>query len=221
MKQAVMLVLLSLILAGNAAAYDFEGASKRYGVPRELLEAISKVESGHNSLAVNRNRNGSVDLGHMQVNSGWQKSGKIDWKKLTDANYCTYVGAWVLAQEIERYQGNVWAAVAAYNTGRSASQWEKDAQSLEGEKRFKALELAQKARKYTRAVYAAYARIMGNKGQRAKEDWRLERYDGGAETVQGGQNHKVLAQGNQDMREREMRVLLAPMAVVNPYGSFY
>lgn len=206
MRQAVLLVLL-ILCAGNAWAYDFSGASKRYGIPRELLEAISKVESGHNSLAVNRNRNGSVDLGHMQVNSDWQKSGKIEWKKLTDAEYCSYVGAWILAQELERYQGNVWSAVAAYNTGKSVKDWEKIAETTEGERRARALILADKARRYSRAVYAAYVSIISKRGERPREVWILETKDQGRE-----QNPAVSSPRKNNV---------APMAVMNPYGTHY
>lgn len=209
--QAVLLALfLAVFCGGHAWAYDFEGASKRYGIPKELLEAISKVESGHNRLAVNRNRNGSVDLGHMQVNSDWQKSGKIEWKKLTDAQYCTYVGAWVLAQELERYRGNVWAAVAAYNTGKSAADWEKTAETMDGEKRLRALALAHKARSYTRAVYAAYAKIMAGKGLEAKENWRLE--SGGSEEAKPEPRVSQVAHA---------QPVYSPMAVMNPYGTYY
>lgn len=217
MRAVLLALLVAFACAGNAWAFDFEGAARMYAVPKELLEAISKVESGNKALAINKNRNGSVDLGHMQVNSDWQKSGKIEWKKLTDENYCTYVGAWILAQEIQRFQGNVWAAVAAYNTGKSASQWDRYAESVDGEKRTKALELAKKARSYTHAVYAAYAQIMARKGMEAKEDWRLN--------LNGAESRSVAekAEISKDVGagSSTVSVLTAPMAVVNPYGSYY
>lgn len=216
MRPVLLALLVALLSVGNAWAFDFEGAAKRYGVPRELLEAISKVESGHNKLAVNRNKNGSVDLGHMQVNSAWKKSGKIEWEKLTDENYCTYVGAWVLAQAIQRYQGNVWGAVAAYNTGKSASQWEQYAGTVDGEKRVRALELTRKARAYTHAVYAAYARIMRKQGKEAQENWRLQ--VNGAEDKNGKGKPESRAAG---AVVADVTVLTAPMAVANPYGSYY
>lgn len=212
MKMALILTVALLGLFGaDALANDFVGASTRYGIPQELLVAISKVESGHNPLAVNRNKNGSVDLGHMQVNSEWQKSGKIEWKKLTDPEYCSNVGAWILAQELERYQGNVWAAVGAYNTGKSARDWEKYADTVGGEKRLKALNLAEKARSYARAVYAAYVKIQARKGEKPKGGWILEAKEQRTEVAQ-----------SQAIAEPSRRIAAAaPMAVTNPFGTYY
>ena len=198
MRHLVFLATVaSLCIFSSSWAYDFSGAAKRYRVPVELLEAISKVESGHNSLAVNRNRNGSIDLGHMQVNSEWQKSGKIDWSKLTDPDYCSNVGAWILAQEMRRYNGNIWAAVAAYNTGKSARDWEKIAGDSEGKKRETALSMAAKGRAYSHSVYAAMQRI----GKRKGADKSLKGLD---ENAPRGKDSKIAA-----------------MAVQNPFGTLY
>jgi soluble lytic murein transglycosylase-like protein len=53
----------------------------------------------------------------MQINSQWlpvlQRYG-IDQRMLFDACVSTYVGAWVLAQNIRRH-GYTWTAVGAYN----------------------------------------------------------------------------------------------------------
>ena len=82
-----------------------------------LLYAIAKTESGLNPNAVNRNRNGSYDIGLMQVNSRWlptlRKYG-VDEKQLFDPCVSIHVGAWILAQNMQR-MGNSWEAVGAYN----------------------------------------------------------------------------------------------------------
>jgi soluble lytic murein transglycosylase-like protein len=87
------------------------------------LKAISRVESAGRPRAINRNRDGSVDIGHMQINSRWlpvlRRHG-IDDRKLFDACTNTHVGAWILARNIRR-MGYDWMAVGAYNA-RSPSK---------------------------------------------------------------------------------------------------
>jgi hypothetical protein len=60
-----------LLFSLSSQAHCFEQAGARYGVAPALLEAISTVESGGNPQARNLNRDGSEDLGHMQINSRW------------------------------------------------------------------------------------------------------------------------------------------------------
>jgi soluble lytic murein transglycosylase-like protein len=97
----------------------FEEAGSRYQVPSVLLKAISRVESSGNPLALNRNKDGSFDIGHMQINSRWLPklshfgiSPDLLWDPCTN----TYVGAWILAQSVQRL-GYTWTAVGAYNAG--------------------------------------------------------------------------------------------------------
>ncbi len=44
-------------------------AGERYGIEPELLQAIAIVESNGNTRAINKNRDGSMDVGLMQINS--------------------------------------------------------------------------------------------------------------------------------------------------------
>lgn len=115
MKPWVFLVFVWLSSAAHAAC--FEEAAKRYQVPVALLKAISTVESNGNPNARNVNKDGSYDIGHMQINSWWlptlAKYG-IDEKTLADPCINTNIGAWVLATNIARY-GLSWEAVGAYN----------------------------------------------------------------------------------------------------------
>lgn len=64
---AALLTLLSL----SCHADCFQLAGARYGVAPALLKAISQVESGGSPLARNLSRDGSEDIGHMQINSRW------------------------------------------------------------------------------------------------------------------------------------------------------
>lgn len=111
------LVVLIFMATSVAQAACFEEAAKRYSVPIELLEAISIVESGGNPRAYNKNKNGSYDIGHMQINSAWLPTLApygIDEEKLHDPCINTNVGAWVLANNVARL-GLTWNAVGAYN----------------------------------------------------------------------------------------------------------
>jgi soluble lytic murein transglycosylase-like protein len=95
---------LFLLFSFSCRADCFEQAGARYGVAPSLLEAISKVESGRNPLARNLNRDGSEDLGHMQINSRWlgvlASPTASTVQKLLDPCLNTHIGAWILAQNI-------------------------------------------------------------------------------------------------------------------------
>lgn len=112
------LVLLTAMASCSApAGACWDEAAGRYGVNAYLLYAIAKTESGLNPNAVNRNRNGSYDIGLMQINSSWlptlRKYG-VDEKQLFDPCTSIHVGAWILAQNMQR-MGNSWEAIGAYN----------------------------------------------------------------------------------------------------------
>ncbi|HIQ49420.1 MAG TPA: twitching motility protein PilT, partial [Aquifex aeolicus] len=47
----------------------FKKAAFKYNVPLPLLLAIAKVESNFNVNALNKNRNGTYDIGIMQINT--------------------------------------------------------------------------------------------------------------------------------------------------------
>lgn len=109
-------------LCGNASAC-WDEAAGHYGVNAQLLYAIAKTESGLNPKAINRsNRNGTYDIGLMQINSRWlpmlRKHG-IDEEQLYDACTSIQVGAWILAGNMRRL-GTTWEAVGAYNARDAA-----------------------------------------------------------------------------------------------------
>lgn len=89
----------------------------KYGVHPGIVESIIAVESGFDPLAVNYNRDGSVDVGIMQINSYWfprLKKYGIAVKDLFDPCVNVEVGTWILAQCFARY-GYTWEAVGCYN----------------------------------------------------------------------------------------------------------
>ena len=96
-------------------AFCFDEAGKKYAISPVLLECIARTESHLDPKAENKNRNGSVDIGLMQVNSYWIKTLALDKERLiTDACYNTMTGALILRQCIDRY-GYSWEAVGCYN----------------------------------------------------------------------------------------------------------
>jgi soluble lytic murein transglycosylase-like protein len=115
----------SIIFCSPANAYCWQEAGVRYGIEPDLLQAIGIVESNLNSQAHNRNKDGSYDIGLMQINSRNMpalKKFNITERQLLD-NPCLSVmsGAWILAGMI-RQKGYNWEAVGAYNAGFSPAR---------------------------------------------------------------------------------------------------
>ncbi|WP_150622192.1 lytic transglycosylase domain-containing protein [Pandoraea horticolens] len=137
------------LLLGSAAysnvvqADSIDAAAAQYGVNAGVLRAIAYHESSLNPNAQHRNRNGSVDVGLMQVNSvhfAWLERQRIRPDMLWNPSVNARVGAALLRRQIDRY-GSVWRAVGAYhsmnpNTGDAYSRvihdvyvnrrWERD-----------------------------------------------------------------------------------------------
>lgn len=93
-------------------------AAQYHGVNPWILRAILKVESNFDPRAVNRNANGSIDIGMAQINSiHFAELGR--WgvlpANLMDGCVATYVAAWHLARQIRRH-GNTWFGVASYHS---------------------------------------------------------------------------------------------------------
>lgn len=120
MKRTLGFLFTASILCSPPVLACWEEAGARYNINPYLLYAIAKTESGLNPAAVNRNKNGSYDIGMMQINSLWlpelRKSG-LEEKHLYDPCTSIHVGAWILAQNMRRL-GNSWEAVGAYNAGK-------------------------------------------------------------------------------------------------------
>ena len=120
MRQFNALLGASMMLLASPAHACWDEAAARYGVNAYLLYAIARTESNLNPSALNRNKDGSYDLGLMQINSRWfpilRKYG-IEEKQLWDPCTSIHVGAWILAQNMRR-MGNSWEAVGAYNSSK-------------------------------------------------------------------------------------------------------
>lgn len=109
------IILCAILLPSTLFSFCFEYAGNEHGITPIILESIARVESNLNPRAINRNRNGSVDIGLMQINSGWLKTLNVSQKDLLDdACLNTRVGAQILRQCIDRYGLN-WEAIGCYN----------------------------------------------------------------------------------------------------------
>lgn len=115
-RLAIILVLFS---SSPLYANCWERAGQMYNVPPLLLYAMAQQESSLNPTAFARANNGTYSVGLMQINSSWfpqlEKYG-ITERDLYHPCTSIHVGAWILAQEIERY-GLTWTAVGAYYAG--------------------------------------------------------------------------------------------------------
>jgi soluble lytic murein transglycosylase-like protein len=104
--------------------YDqcFSSVGRHFGIHPLLLKAIARQESGMNPAAFNRNKDGSYDVGLMQINSQHFRAGKqlhragVTEERLRNEP-CTNiaVGGWLLADAIRR-NGMSWKAVGVYHS---------------------------------------------------------------------------------------------------------
>lgn len=116
-KISILLALVSCSAFAEPFGECFTTASNAYHIPRHVLVAIAKVESGFNPSAYNVNKNGTADIGIMQINSshvGFLESHGIDRSLLWNPCDNIKIGAWVLATQMARH-GRTWRAVGAYN----------------------------------------------------------------------------------------------------------
>ncbi|MHB8368926.1 MAG: lytic transglycosylase domain-containing protein [Leptospirales bacterium] len=95
-------------------------AAVQYRVPTMALYGIMAVEGGANGVR-HRNRDGSEDLGPMQINTRWlsfvSRYGvsreDVLWKPCTNV----WVGAWILARAQARDR-NIFVAIGHYHSYR-------------------------------------------------------------------------------------------------------
>jgi soluble lytic murein transglycosylase-like protein len=102
-----------------------EEVSEKYSISKKLLLSIAYVESKGNELAISKlNKNGTFDIGLMQINSAWlpllRKKGFKD-KDLLDPCVSLDVAGWILAANIDRFGMN-WKAVGAFNSTNLGNQ---------------------------------------------------------------------------------------------------
>lgn len=102
LQHSRIIVLLSVFVQTLCANEEyFIEAGKRFSLSPKLLQSIAKVESNMNPTAINRNPNGTYDLGIMQINSihlPFLSQFGITKKDLFDPRININFGAFVLAK---------------------------------------------------------------------------------------------------------------------------
>jgi soluble lytic murein transglycosylase-like protein len=96
----------------------WEASAAKYGVDPFLLAAIGRVESSFNPNAHNRNKNGTEDIGIMQINTVVLREVErfgITRDQLFEPCINIDVAAWKLATHF-RDHGVTWFAVGAYHS---------------------------------------------------------------------------------------------------------
>lgn len=111
------------------ASYDpaFDDAARSFGLDARLLRRIAVIESGMNPGAVNRNTNGSVDYGLMQINSIHLKrlaAIGVTKEALMDPQVNIYIGAMLLSSHIRKRGYNL-DAIGCYHSANPVykQQW--------------------------------------------------------------------------------------------------
>ena len=113
--------LFFLLLSLNCVAENyFVEAGKKYGIDPQLLWAIAKTESHLNPNALNQNnKNGSYDIGIMQINSIhlnelWTKYG-ISEDDLYNPRLNIHIGAKILKDCLNKHNNNLINGITCYN----------------------------------------------------------------------------------------------------------
>ncbi|TSE30913.1 lytic transglycosylase domain-containing protein [Tepidimonas charontis] len=123
---AEALAALAFVVPGDdVVARCLDAAQRHFRTPPGLVHAIARVESGLNPRAVNTaNRNGTHDIGLMQVNSSHLprlRGAGIDREHLFNPCINAFAGAEILARNLGETDGAIVPALAMYNTGRTDS----------------------------------------------------------------------------------------------------
>lgn len=99
-------------------------AAQTYSVPPAVLFGIYEVEGGRVGQIVGPNRNGSYDIGPMQINTLWVPELAAIWNVSNDTAYqwlrddaCTNAGvsAWILRRNLNE-TGDLARAIAYYHS---------------------------------------------------------------------------------------------------------
>lgn len=114
MRKVFILLLLTLQPL-SAQPFCFLEAGQKYTLSPRLLWAIAKVESNLDPSAIHHNRNGTIDVGLMQINSIWADQLGKTWNHLGDPCTNVMAGAWILSQCIQEYD-YTWQAVGCYHS---------------------------------------------------------------------------------------------------------
>lgn len=114
----VVVMLLSSGVSFANTGNCWESSAEKYGIDPFLLAAIGRVESSFNPQAYNRNKDGTEDIGIMQINTKVLREVSrfgITRDQLFEPCVNIDVAAWKLASHFRDY-GVTWYAVGAYHS---------------------------------------------------------------------------------------------------------
>lgn len=116
-----LILLISLIFSSgfcNENENFYVTASEQFNLDPWILWSIGDTESKHNPYAINKNSNGTYDVGVMQINSchfgELKRKYGLEPKDLYDPKVSIYVGASILKDCFNTY-GNNLKAINCYN----------------------------------------------------------------------------------------------------------
>ena len=112
-------MLFPLMIMNGANAFCFDTAGRVFGIDPNIIIAIAIVESNLDPLATHLNKNHSVDIGVMQINSVHQDDLSSVGLSLNDLfEPCKNIlfGAWLLKKNIAKAQGDIWRGVGIYHS---------------------------------------------------------------------------------------------------------
>jgi soluble lytic murein transglycosylase-like protein len=125
MKKLVVIFILSLSLQANSKIdlnkYDehFKYYGQKYNISYVLLKMVALTENEKfDKNAIRYNKNGTKDIGLMQINTLWIKelsSFHLNEKKLKDINTNIEIAAYILSNLIKKY-GYSWETIGMYHS---------------------------------------------------------------------------------------------------------
>ncbi|MFA6394857.1 MAG: lytic transglycosylase domain-containing protein [Sulfurimonas sp.] len=129
MARIVFLITLIFLSLYGTSRFEpiFEKAGHDFGIEPSLLARIATIESSMNPRAINQNRNGTVDIGLMQINSMHLKRLSaigVTKQALLDPEVNIYVGALLLSSHIRKRGYNL-SAIGCYHSANPVfkNQW--------------------------------------------------------------------------------------------------
>jgi soluble lytic murein transglycosylase-like protein len=118
MKYIIIISLFFTLALSEENENYYVSAGKAFNLEPWILWSIGKTESNHNPYAINRNTNGTYDVGVMQINSihfaRLKKQYGLEKEDLLNPKISIYVGASILKECFNKY-GNSINAINCYN----------------------------------------------------------------------------------------------------------
>lgn len=111
-------ILTACVSFNNTAVLKLvDDKADKYGIQRNLLHAIVQQESRYNPDAVNHNAPiSSYGIGQITINTAKDKCG-LHHGEIMDLRKNLDCAAKILSKHLQRYGGDEWKAISAYNAG--------------------------------------------------------------------------------------------------------